>query len=107
VIDGLCGTSLIGCGIVEGNVDTAVFNTWVEDILIPDLPKNSVLVMDNAAFHKNQKTSEIIEKHGHKIEFLPPYSPDFNRIENKWAHAKSIKRKYNCDIFDLFANYLT
>ena len=55
VIAGLSGSSLIGCGIVEGNVDTAVFNTWIEKILIPDLPKNAVVIMDNASFHKTLK----------------------------------------------------
>ena len=38
VIAGLFKNSLIGCGIVEANIDTAVFNTWIEKIFIPDLP---------------------------------------------------------------------
>ncbi len=102
VIAGLCGISLIGCGIVEGNVDTAVFNTWVEGVLIRDLPRNSVAVMDNAAFHKSQKTTELIESHGHNVEFLPPYSPDLNPIKHKWAQAKSLRCKHNCDILSFF-----
>ena len=107
VIAGLFGDSLIGCGIVEGNVDTAVFNTWVKKIFIPDLPENSIVVMDNAAFHKSQKTRELIENHGHKIEFLPPYSPDLNPIENKWAQAKAIRRREHCDVENLFTNHLS
>lgn len=102
MIAALSGSSLIGCGIVEVNVDTAVFNTWVEKILIPDLPDNSVVVMDNATFHKSQKTKDLIRSSGHTLEYLPPYSPDLNPIENKWAQAKSIRRKHSCDIFDLF-----
>ena len=78
VIAALREGSLIGCGIVEGNVDTAVFNNWIEKILIHDLPDNSVVVIDNAAFHKSQRTKELIENNGHKLEFLPPYSPDLN-----------------------------
>lgn len=70
--------------------------------ITPDLPEESVVVMDNAAFHKSKKTKELIENKGHIIEFLPPYSPDFNLIEPKWAQAKSIKRKLGCDIEDLF-----
>ena len=107
VIAGLCGKSLLGCGIVEGNVDASVFNTWIDKMLIPDLPENSVVVMDNAAFHKSQKTRELIENHGHIIEFLPPYSPDLNPIEHKWAQAKSIRKKYDCDVFDLFTDHFT
>ena len=70
--------------------------------VIPDLPDNSVIVMDNATFHKSQKTRDLIQNNGHIIEFLPPYSPDLNPIEHKWAQAKSLRRKYDCDIFELF-----
>ena len=106
VISGLSGDSLIGCGIVNANVDTYVFNTWLEKILIPDLPQNSIVVMDNASFHKSDKTTKILSEHRHKIEFLPPYSPDLNPIESKWAQAKSIRRKLHCDVFELFASHI-
>ena len=106
VIGALLGSSLIACGIIESNVDTDVFNAWVEKILIPDLPKNSVVVMDNASFHKSQKTKDLIHNNGHILEFLPPYSPDLNPIEHKWAQAKSIRRKHNCDVLELFQKYL-
>ena len=106
VISGLFGDSLIWCGIVNANVDTDVFNTWLEKILIPDLPQNSIVVMDNASFHKSDKTTKILSEHRHKIEFLPPYSPDLNPIEFKWAQAKSIRRKLHCDVFELFASHI-
>ncbi len=104
VIAGLFEDSLIGCGIVEANVDTEVFNTWIEKIFIPDLPENSVVVMDNATFHKSQKTRDLLEINGHQIEFLPPYSPDLNPIENKWALAIAIaiRRRENSHLVNLF-----
>ena len=46
--------------------------------------------MDNATFHKRQDTQEMIEKEGFILEYLPPYSPDLNPIEQKWAQAKAI-----------------
>mgnify|MGYP000108130375 CR=1 FL=1 len=46
--------------------------------------------MDNASFHKNNNTLKIIRDIGHIIEFLPSYSPDLNKIENKWAHKNII-----------------
>lgn len=107
VIAGLFGSSLIGCGIVEANVDTAAFNTWIEKILIPDLPKNSVVVMDNASFHKSQQTKKLIQNNGHDLQYLPPYSPDLNPIEHKWAQAKSIRRKLSCDTLELFQYHFT
>ena len=45
---------------------------------------------------------EEIEDNGHFLEYLPPYSPDLNPIEHKWAQAKSKRRKYQCDIDTLF-----
>ena len=88
----LAGTFLT-CSLVNCNVDSHVFHAWVCQDLLPKLPKNSVIVMDNAAFHKRQDTHEAITEAGHTLEFLPPYSPDLNPIEPKWAQAKSIKRK--------------
>ena len=106
VIGALVNNSLTACGIVNGNVDSDTFNTWLEKILIPELPKNSVVIMDNASFHKSLKTKEILTEHGHELEFLPPYSPDFNTIEHKWAQAKAIRRKHNCSTLELFQKYL-
>ena len=106
VIGALVNNSFTACGLVNGNVDSDTLNTWLEKILIPELPKNSVVIMDNASFHKSLKTKEILTKHGHELEFLPPYSPDFNLIEHKWAHAKAIRRKHNCSTLELFQKYL-
>jgi transposase len=44
--------------------------------------------MDNASFHKSDKTQHIIEQNGHRLLFLPAYSPDLNPIEQYWAHLK-------------------
>ena len=70
--------------------------------MIPDLPDKSVVVMDNAAFHKSKKTKSLLESKGHIIEFLPPYSPNFNPIDNKWAQDKSIRRKVSCNVEEAF-----
>jgi hypothetical protein len=44
----------------EGNTDTEIFNQWIEEFLIPDLKPNQTVIMDNAAFHKSQRTTELI-----------------------------------------------
>ena len=105
VIGALVNNSLTACGTVNGNIDSNTFNTWLEKILIPVLPKKSVVIMDNASFHKSLKTKEILSEHGHELEFLPPYSPDFNLIEYKWAQAKAIRRKHNCSTLEIFQKY--
>ena len=62
--------------------------------------------MDNATFHKSQKTKELFTQYGHTLEFLPSYSPDLNPIEHKWAQAKNVRKKYNCSTYELFQRYL-
>ena len=89
---------LLTVSIFDCNINTAIFNSWVEQDLIPKLPNNSVVVTDNASFHKSPHLKTMIEKAGHILEYLPPYSPDLNPIEPKWAQAKSRRRKYHCDL---------
>ena len=61
--------------------------------------------MDNASFHKRADIIEAIENHGCVLELLPPYSPDLNPIERKWAQAKSIRRETQCSVDTLLQNY--
>ena len=70
--------------------------------LIPNLPPQAVIVMDNAAFHKPQQTQHALREAGHAIEYLPPYSPELNPIEHKWAQAKALRAKLQCDVAALF-----
>lgn len=84
------------------NIDSDVFYEWLVQSLLPKLPPNSVVVMDNASFHKRADMIKILEENGHTVEFLPPYSPDLNPIEHKWAQAKTLRRKLRCDPFELF-----
>ena len=62
---------------------------------------------DNASFHKSLHLKTMIEKAGHILEYLPPYSPDLNPIEPKWSQAKSRRRKYRCDVEALFEKYMS
>ena len=106
VIGALVNNLFTACRIVNGNVDSDTFNAWLEKILVPELPRNSIVIMDNAAFHKSVRTREILSDHGHELEFLPPYSPDFNLIEHKSPQAKAIRRKHNCSTLEIFQKYL-
>jgi transposase len=73
---------------------------------LPNLSGESVIVMDNSAFHKGKDIQKIIEDCGHNLLYLPPYSPDLNPIEHKWAQAKYIRRTTNCSIDQIFNTYL-
>ena len=83
-------------------INADVFYAWLIQELLPNTPKHAVIVLDNATFHKRKDAQLAIEKHGHTLEFLPPYSPDLNPIEKKWAQAKSIRRKFDYTPDELF-----
>lgn len=71
-----------------GTCNISLFNTWLEQICIPELKPGHVLILDNASFHKSKTTIEMIEKAECEVLFLPPYSPDLNPIEKFWANFK-------------------
>ena len=85
----------------DGTMDSALFEMWFEELLLPVLPNNSVIAMDNASFHRKRLIS-IAEKAGHRLIFLPPYSPELNPIENFWSWLKNRLRKIlpDCRSFD-------
>lgn len=72
----------------NGTTDASLFEFWFEQWLLPCLPEDTVIIMDNASFHKKNKLFEIAEKHRRRIIFLPPYSPELNPIEKFWAVLK-------------------
>lgn len=69
------------------------FVAWVEQCLVPTLKPGMVVVMDNLPAHKVAGVREAIEKAGCRLEYLPPYSPDFNPIENAFSKFKRKLRK--------------
>ena len=102
VIGALLGKALLTVSLFNANINTDIFTAWIEQDLLPKLPANTVIVMDNATFHKNQDMQEKIRNAGHTLEYLPPYSPDLNPIEPKWAQSKSIRKRLQCSIENLF-----
>ena len=78
---------------VEGATNREVFETYVELILAPTLRRGQVVVMDNLTAHKGERVRELIEGQGCEIMYLPPYSPDFNPIEEAFSKIKGLMRK--------------
>ena len=103
VIGALHHQKLLTTCLFECNIDGNIFQKWVCEDLLPKLPAEAVVVMDNASFHKRQDTEQIFEEAGIVLEYLPTYSPDLNPIEHKWAQAKAIRRKQKCSVYDLFS----
>ena len=104
VIGALLSGVLLTCSLFEANIDSDIFHAWAVQDFIPKLPQNAVVVMDNAAFHKRADTQVEFETAGHKLEFLPPYSPDLNPIEHKWAEIKCLRRKTGLSTQEIFKN---
>ncbi len=73
-------------------MDNSLFEFWFEKQLLAALPPDCVIVMDNAAFHRKAQLICTAQKHCFPSIFLPPYSPQFNPIENFWAWLKRFLR---------------
>ena len=78
---------------VEGACNRIVFETWLANCLIPSLQPGQLVIADNATFHKGGRIQELIEAAGCQLQYLPPYSPDLNKIERCWSWLKSRIRK--------------
>ena len=92
------------------NINSSIFYDWCKHTLIPSLKTKCVIVMDMSEdkakhcfaraqdescarvtrFHK--RVQRLLNRHGHRLLFLPPYSPDLNPIEKKWAQAKFLRQ---------------
>lgn len=77
----------------EWATDTDIFYHFIKNNLCPKLKASNIVLLDNVSFHKNALIEEAILATGAKIDFLPPYSPDFNPIEMAWSFIKNILRE--------------
>lgn len=79
--------------VLDGPMTREWFLAYVEQVLVPTLRPNDVVILDNLPAHKGTAVRQAIEATGASLLFLPPYSPDFNPIENAFSKLKSILRK--------------
>jgi transposase len=81
------------CLAVEGSTTREVFEAYLEQVLVPTLGPGQIVVMDNLSAHKGGRVKEIIEGRGCELLYLPPYSPDFNPIEQAFSKVKGLLRR--------------
>ena len=79
--------------VIDGPMNRDAFHSYVRHVLTSTLRPGDIVVMDNLPAHKGSETRAMIEAVGAKLLFLPPYSPDFNPIENAFSKLKAILRK--------------
>ena len=76
-----------------GACNRNLFEMWLEQCLLPQLQRGDILVLDNASFHHSQTIDEIVAEAGCELWYLPPYSPDLNKIEHWWFVLKNWMRQ--------------
>ena len=106
VIGAIIGATFVTLSVFSCYINSDVFYVWRTQDLLPKISKGEVIVMNNASFHKTEDMLDTINDHGCTLEFLPPYSPDLNPIEKKWAQVKAIRSAKRCSIDDLFATQM-
>jgi transposase len=89
----LRSTALTAPGVIDGPMNGNAFLAYVEQVLVPSLNPGDIVVMDNLSAHKVPGIRQAIEAAGARLLYLPPYSPDFNPIEQLFAKLKALLRK--------------
>jgi transposase len=79
--------------VLDGPMNGEAFVAYVEQVLAPTLRPGNIVIMDNLPAHRRSGVRAAIEATGATLLYLPPYSPDFNPIENAFAKLKALLRK--------------
>ena len=93
LVAGLRPNGVAAPALIDGAMDGETFLTWVRGMLVRKLQPGDVVVMDNLPAHKVAGVREAVDAAGACLACPPPYSPDFNPIENAFAQLKALLRK--------------
>jgi transposase len=88
-IGGLRLTGMVAPMVLDGPINGVWFQAYVDQVLVPTLSPGDIVVMDNLGSHKRPGIRAAIEAVGARLIYLPPYSPDFNPIENAFSKLKA------------------
>lgn len=92
-VAGLRRSGVVAPMVLDGPINGVAFQAYVDQVLVPELRKGDIVVMDNLGSHKGDGVRDAIEAAGAKLLYLPPYSPDFNPIEKAFSKLKAYLRK--------------
>ena len=79
--------------VLDGPMNRVAFQAYIEQVLVPTLCRGDTVIMDNFPAHNGANVRQAIEAAGATLRYLPPYSPDFNPIENAFSKLKAVLRK--------------
>jgi len=92
-VAGLRISGIVAPMVLDGPINGVAFQAYVEQFLVPELKPGDTVIMDNLGSHKGAAVRSAVEAAGARLLYLPPYSPDFNPIENAFAKLKALLRK--------------
>jgi len=93
LIAGMRNSGVVAPCVIDSPVNRVIFEAWVEQALVPELRPGDIVVMDNLSSHKGPAVRALIEAASAHLLYLPPYSPDFNPIENLFSKIKALLRR--------------
>lgn len=91
----------------DGSIDGERFLSFLDVHLLPKIPEGKVIVMDNLRVHHIPAVKERLQKAGVRLIFLPPYSPEYNPIEEAWSVVKNVFRSLEARSISSFVDVLT
>ena len=89
----LTARGIIAPWVLDGPIKRDAFETYVEKVLVPELPQSASVIMNNLSSHKGPSIRQMLEATGATLLYLPPHNPDLNPIENAFAKLKANLRK--------------
>ncbi len=92
LVAGLRLSGMVAPMVLDGPINGQAFQAYVDQVLVPELREGDIVVMDNLGSHKGASVRAAIEAAGAQLLYLPPYSPDFNPIENAFSKLKALPR---------------
>jgi len=94
-VAGLRMTCMVAPIGLDGPINGDWFEAYVPQVLVPELRRGDIVIMDNLSSHKRASVQALIEAAGASLRFLPPYSPDFNPIEKAFSRLKARQNRYH------------
>jgi transposase len=91
-IGALTARGFIAPMVVDGAINGELFLAYVTTVLVPELRRGDVVVLDNLGSHTVAGVAGAVEGAGCRLLYLPPYSPDLNPIENAFSKLKGLLR---------------
>ena len=102
IVAGICQGKWVAPLQYDGTTDSVLFEFWFVQCLLKEVGEGMTIILDNATFHRKSILTDLAQKYKCEVLFLPPYSPDLNPIEKKWAWVKRKLREilHNFETFN-------